>query len=401
MKNSTKKLLTAALAASLSGSLCFGAFAGTRDLSVYKTFTKNRQAENFVMSTYSLFDVLSLLYDVSGGKTRQEFTDAFGFTEETAGEYRKADSAMLFRDGYGVAAANRAFINENEQNKIRVSALNGIGSELIPMNQTGTDKINAFVNENTHSMIPKLLDSLSGNEIAVLVNTLYFHKKWIPEGGYDALPTGILWADGKRYPGFSGEIPLCDFKEATGDIDVFRIPYSTADEKEHRYSLVLFTDREGAETGKVLDYVSSLSDEELEALVTFNGCSADYAVRNGVAYEDASFRMPAFTSSMKDNLTQGLKDLGFRTAFTDAADFSALGSLEISDVLQAAKIKVDREGTEAAAATGISMRATCARDPLPTKHLVAEKPFFYVLRDETAEKDLFMGQVVLPSAEQE
>ncbi|MDO8562599.1 MAG: serpin family protein, partial [Candidatus Limnocylindria bacterium] len=65
----------------------------------------------------------------------------------------------------------------------------------------------------------------------------------------------------------------------------------------------------------------------------------------------------------KAQLKDALGELGMPVAFTDRADFSGLTKqepLEIADVIHEAFIAVDENGTEAAAATAVVMRATSA-----------------------------------------
>jgi len=86
-------------------------------------------------------------------------------------------------------------------------------------------------------------------------------------------------------------------------------------------------------------------------------------------------------------------------AFTDAADFSGMSptgdELFIRDVLHQAFIKVDEEGTEAAAATAVIMEAVSA--PLVTTELTVDRPFIFLIRDDATGALLFMGRVLDPS----
>ena len=70
--------------------------------------------------------------------------------------------------------------------------------------------------------------------------------------------------------------------------------------------------------------------------------------------------------------------------------------LFISDVIHEAYIAVDEEGTEAAAATAVVMRATAA--PLETVQLTIDRPFLFALRDLETGALLFLGRVMDPSS---
>jgi len=89
--------------------------------------------------------------------------------------------------------------------------------------------------------------------------------------------------------------------------------------------------------------------------------------------------------------------MGMPTAFTDAADFSGMtGNRElfIDKVIHQAFIEVNEEGTEAAAATGVSMRLSAA---MPGEVFRADHPFIFLIRDMDTGVILFMGRMTDPS----
>jgi serpin B len=97
-----------------------------------------------------------------------------------------------------------------------------------------------------------------------------------------------------------------------------------------------------------------------------------------------------------------LKDLGMPLAFDAArADFTGIAKparaedrLSIGEVFHKAFVKVDEKGTEAAAATAVSMVAG-GPPPKPVQ-FVADHPFLFFLRDRRTGLILFMGRVVDP-----
>ena len=97
------------------------------------------------------------------------------------------------------------------------------------------------------------------------------------------------------------------------------------------------------------------------------------------------------------SLTDSLKTLGMKSAFTDAADFSGMNGkpeLFIQDVLHKAVVIVDEEGTEAAAATAVTMGTTSA--PMSPIEIVLDRPFLYLIRDVPTGTILFVGRLLDP-----
>jgi len=92
--------------------------------------------------------------------------------------------------------------------------------------------------------------------------------------------------------------------------------------------------------------------------------------------------------------------MGMPTAFNNQADFSAIDGqrdLVISDVVHKAFVDVSEEGTEAAAATGIAVRATAMRAPEPLVIFRADHPFVFMIRDTRSGTVLFIGRLANPS----
>jgi len=76
--------------------------------------------------------------------------------------------------------------------------------------------------------------------------------------------------------------------------------------------------------------------------------------------------------------------MGMPTSFTSKADFSGIDpkrSLAISEVVHKAFVDVAEQGTEAAAATGITMHTTAMRMTERAVVFRADHPFLFLIRD--------------------
>jgi serpin B len=92
--------------------------------------------------------------------------------------------------------------------------------------------------------------------------------------------------------------------------------------------------------------------------------------------------------------------MGMPLAFSRGADFSGMTSgerLMISEVVHQAYVNVNEQGTEAAAATGVTMMPTAAMPVMRPKAVFkADHPFLFMIRDGTNGSVLFMGRVSEP-----
>jgi serine protease inhibitor len=111
--------------------------------------------------------------------------------------------------------------------------------------------------------------------------------------------------------------------------------------------------------------------------------------------------LPRFRVDAGFMLKDTLQALGVRTAFTGAADFSGITGderLHISAVVHKAYADVGEEGTEAAAATAVAIRAlSLVRKPPPDVRLVFDRPFLFAIVDTSSGLPLFLGQFTRPA----
>ena len=107
--------------------------------------------------------------------------------------------------------------------------------------------------------------------------------------------------------------------------------------------------------------------------------------------------LPKFTMETKYNLRNILIEMGMPTPFTPSADFSGMTGIQdlfIDSVIHQGFIEVNEQGTEAAAATAVTM--TMSAGPDQSIVFNADHPFLYLIQHKETETILFMGKVVDP-----
>ncbi len=122
----------------------------------------------------------------------------------------------------------------------------------------------------------------------------------------------------------------------------------------------------------------------------------------GLRPRGVDVKLPRFRLDMPDPLAvkPALMDMGIRKAFSDG-DFSGLlkePGVHIDEVFHQTFIRVDEEGTEAAAATaviGVAMAAPVFTRPFVARFYV-DRPFLFLLRERTGGEILFMGRIGRP-----
>ena len=95
-------------------------------------------------------------------------------------------------------------------------------------------------------------------------------------------------------------------------------------------------------------------------------------------------------------LNDSLREMGIKTAFTSAADFSGIaemGPLALDQVRQKCYVEISEKGTEAAAVTSAQIRMTSAR-PAPYVKMTVDRPFVFFITDTQKDNILFAGRIM-------
>ncbi len=122
------------------------------------------------------------------------------------------------------------------------------------------------------------------------------------------------------------------------------------------------------------------------------------AVTGSLAPTGVTLALPKFGTETQVRLEDALGALGMPTAFSGAANFSGITTVEplrISAVVHQANIDVDEAGTEAAAATAVVVERVSA--VAGTVGLTVDRPFIFALRDIETGAILFLGRITEPA----
>lgn len=251
-------------------------------------------------------------------------------------------------------------------------------------------RINRWVESKTERRIKDLIprDEVKPDTRLVLVNAIYFLGDWtypFESGETRPAPFHLTASEKKSVPTMHRE---GGYLVAQKDgVTALVIPYKGGD-----FSMMLLVPDEIEGLAAI---ESTLDTKRLDALVS------------GLKGERVALALPKFEVNPGASLSLGedLKALGMPLAFDrDKADFTGIADppnpvdrLVLAKVFHKAFVRVDEEGTEAAAATavmGVMAGAAAGGGP---RHVRADRPFLFLIRDNATGLVLFLGRVSDPS----
>ena len=244
--------------------------------------------------------------------------------------------------------------------------------------------LNGWVSDHTNGMIPEIItEPFPEDAAALLVNALYLKNTWAAE--FDPNDTGSRpfthgggaedWMDFLHH--FDRSFPYLETAESVGAL----LPYDDG----RLAFFALMPEDEGADFAA---WLSGLDGAELGQLIRDSGDRTDFFLR---------LSLPKFEAEWSGELKDVLSALGLDAAFDpDRADFSLLGDAPygyyLSQVIHAARIEVNEEGTEAAAATVVAVAGESAPMVEPKGiELDFDRPFLYGIVDLENGAPLFLG----------
>ena len=347
----------------------------------FNLFREARRDTSCVLSPLSITYALGMLNNGADGKTLREINQTLGFGEAGADAINAFCQKMLKESNTldpktKALLANTIFVNEGMGYRLKdgfndlVNTYYNAQPQNRDFNDGETmDVINQWASDHTEGMIPTVLDTLTFDPFAVsyLLNALYFKGMW----------SSPFKVNETQYEPFGGgpDVPMMHktvgFGYTANDLyQAVKLPYGNG-----AYLMTVFLPREGKTVGDVLN---SLNGSNWQP--QFQPTTLD-------------LKLPRFETSTNQNLVKIMSDLGMPTAFKEKeAEFPHFcnAPVYIDQMFQVAKIKLDEQGTEAAAVTVIGMEST-GMPPIPTP-FYANRPFLYIISEQSTGTIFFIGQ---------
>lgn len=331
--------------------------------------------KNYMFSPLSIKMALALAVNGADGQTEQEILSILGESDTNSLNEKMENIIAVYENanGFDINIANATFLNTS-RNPFDFSAeyKNKLAeiyyAEAKQVNSAdAVQVVNGWVKEKTNGKIDSLISN--SNFEAILTNAVYFKAEW-----QNKFPEHRTYKD--TFTDRNGNAKTTDFMSDEGNYNYY---------KDNVVEMIELPYRAG--NLDISMYIALSDDKRIDFSQYTNKVERKYG----------NCIIPKFKTEYSESLKSSLEKMGLLKMFNkDEAEFNKMfenGGTEyyVSDVLHKTFINVDEEGTEAAAVTGIMM-ATTSLPPEPEFTFKANKPFTYIIKDNTNNEILFMGE---------
>jgi serpin B len=353
---------------------------------------------NLFFSPYSVSTALAMTYAGARGDTETQMAQVLHFGKNQPGLHsafgalqRQLNQAQQ-QKGIELSVANALWA---QQGHPFLPAFLNLGQDEYQASlkladfQTGAEtarrEINGWVAQRTKDKIQDILPpgSLDESTRLVLANAIYFKGAWdspFPEAGTSPQPFRLA-ADRQVDVPLMHHFDTVTYME-NGSFQAVELPYAG-----HELSLVALLPRK-------TDGCGTLEGQLSPALLSH--CLKE------MKSQRVELFLPRFKMESDFKLGDTLSKMGMSEAFGPQADFSGMDgtrNLYISAVFHKAWLDVNEEGTEAAAATAVTMdfKGMPSKPPPPSPVFRADHPFIFCIRDTRSDSLLFLGRLAAPA----
>jgi serpin B len=363
---------------------------------LYGELRRTKPSENLFYSPASITAALGIAYAGAGGETAEQIAKVMHLEGDAERVHMGMSRWLAYLESMASAkdfqlrVANRLWAQQGYKflpDFLRITR-EQYGAELGQVDfqrqtEASRQSINRWVEQQTAGKIKDLLSpgAVDPRTRLVVTNAIYFKGDWQSPFKKERTEDGDFKLSAEQ----TARVPMMQqtnrfrFAQRAG-FKVLQMPY-----RGGRLSMLIVLPDE-------VDGLAKL-ESELSAS-TWKEWTTELATKQ------VAIRLPRFQQTADFSLKDALSNLGMSLAFDPgAADFSRMDGkhdLSISAVLHKAFVDVSEEGTEAAAASGITFSVTSAAPQTMPEQFFADHPFLFAIVDNRTESVTFLGRLLDP-----
>ncbi|MCK6209054.1 serpin family protein [Georgenia sp. EYE_87] len=373
--------LDAELAGSLSAEDAAAAADGVNDFGFVLHTAVAQDGDNTVTSPLSASVLLAMVAAGADGENAEEMIELLRLDgpRDTRNAALLAD--LVDTDDVTLSIANSLWAAEGypfEDDYVAfVQDTYGATLDEVDLgSQDAADAIDAWVGERTEGLIDEIAKDLElpdPQAVLVLLNTVYFLGTWtttFDEDDTREAPFTLVGGDEVDVPTMHRTAAAVETSFGDG-FQMLRLPYG----EEERFGMEVLLPDEDVALDELLDDLDA--DAWRDAVDRLETVTL------------SEIALPRFELEWDANLNKVLQSLGMVSAF-DGGDFTPMSASNpfLDTVVQKTYIRVDEQGTEAAAVTGGVMAESAGPPPFRV-----DRPFAFTVSDRETGVVLFLGSV--------
>ena len=343
---------------------------------------------NIFISPTSISAALTLAANGAEGETLTEMLqvlglDKIGLEQANLDYQQKMEQFNVSTDDLQISLANSIWTTGNNSFLPQYSDLADKYFSAKAAKATSVKDINGWVAGKTHDKIQNILDDLDSD--LYLVNAIYFKSNW--QSPFEEADTKE-----ENFQTATSQVQV-EMMNKTQDLDYYsdstlqavKLPYHK-DSDGVGYSMMVILP---AKSSSLADLVSDLDYQRYQKIT------------RALSESLVELKLPKFEMDYKADLIEKLRLMGMQLAFNgDKGGFTKMSSSPqvINKVIHQSYVKVDEQGTEAAAATVVGMDTFGAiTEPPKTVQMYVDRPFFFAIQNDETGEILFSGAIQNPT----
>jgi len=367
----------------------------------YYSKLKSKDSGNIFFSPFSISSAFVMTYEGAKSETAEEMRSVFYFPEDS--NLRRTEYASIFDElnkgdkKYKLSSANALWAQQDYQfskdyfdnvEKYYSGKATNLDFKKDPEGSRIT--INSWVENQTNEKIKDLIPSGLINTMTklVLTNAIYFKGEWVKQFNKNDTKE-------ENFRTSNGGAVKAQMMQRTDDEAIFNYA-------ENSNLQILEMPYSGNELSILLLLPKNDNLTKLESILSTKNIS-DW--KKNLEEQRVKIYIPKFKFETKYFMADDLKEMGMPLAFSDSTDFSGMTAsgkkdLKIDEAIHQAFVEVNEEGTEAAAATAVTMAPLGAAGPQKEPKIPifrADHPFIFLIQQKSTGNILFMGRVVNPN----
>lgn len=361
----------------------------------------DQSGKSFIYSPLSVTYVLGMVNDAAAGQTEKELEQTLGFQEggiQAVNDYCKKliEGLPKVDNKVTLNIANALFVNKNratlksQYQQDMLDYYDAKAENLDFSSNSALNTINSWASDHTNDLIPKILDEIDPNVVTYLLNAIYFKADWASKFDQKNTREETFTTDKGRtkLPLMHQNVLINYLKNDT--YSAVEMPYGNG-----YWNMTVMLPEEGKTSDDIINRISKYGILEGHG---FCGTMGDTYRPYEIDLKLPRFETSSDTNDLSTGLIGLLQQMGIHLAFD--SDFAEIPNMcetagvYISMMRQKAKIKVNEDGSEAAAVTIAGANYTTSVEPVVYQKATfhANKPFVYVISERSSGVILFVGK---------